>query len=161
MRAFSASLLICLIGLVEPSAIAAGTPAPDTDGTTLSIDAGRLVAMVDQSAEALKVLPPADRNEDGSPEPAQSAHAFDDLVSAVLRYDVIAGEACRARVVDPKLCVGPYLPSWLKDVPEADHSNAALRAMIDDTNAHLEPFWSDICAKARQVAKNETFCQIE
>jgi hypothetical protein len=161
MRLISAVLLSCLIGMIGPAATAADAPDSDMDAAALSIDAGRLVVMVDQSADALNILVRVDKNEDGGPESGQSAHAFADLVSAVLRYDVIAREACRAGVVSTKLCTGPYLPAWLKNASDTDRSNVALRSMIDDATSHLEPFWSDICSRAKQVTKDQAFCQLE
>ena len=155
MRVFSAILLACM--LAAPTALAAGAPQPDAD--ELAIDAGRLVMMVDQSEEALKLFAPSLKIEDSGSDPAQTSPVFPRLVYAVGRYNMIAGAACRAGVVGPSLCSGPYSPVWLNDTTE--HSNVALRAMIDDAAAHLESFWVAVCGRAKQVAKDEAFCQLE
>ncbi|MGD0867079.1 MAG: hypothetical protein ABSA49_16145 [Rhizomicrobium sp.] len=157
MRALSAVIFACLIGIPAHDAIAADA----SDADAVAIDAGRLVVMVDQSADALKLLAPGVKDDDASRESMQSGPVFPELVYAVRRYNIVAGEACRAGVVDPRLCADPYRPAWLKDPPDADRSDAALRAMIDDTTAHLEPFRSDICARARRLTKDEAFCQLE
>jgi len=157
VRALSAVILACLIGIPAPDARAVDA----SDADTVAIDAGRLLVMVDQSADALKLLAPGVKDEDPGPEPAQSGPVFPELVYAVRRYNIVAGEACRAGIVDPKLCADPYQPAWLKDPRGRVRSDAALRAMTDDTTAHLEPFWSDICARARRVTKDEAFCQLE
>ncbi|MGD0143237.1 MAG: hypothetical protein ABSC92_08770 [Rhizomicrobium sp.] len=157
MRAISVAFLAGLIGLAPHVASAADAPP---DSASLAVDAGRLMVMVDQSEDALKMLAPTVKAEDTGPEP-QGDHAFSELVSSVLRYNIIAHEACRARVVDPELCGESYRPVWLTEAPDAARSDAVLRAMIDDATAHLEPFWSDICAKAKHATKDEAFCQLE
>jgi|ERR1700733_7475961 len=149
---------IALMLLVAPA------PAQESmsqDTTLLVIDAGRLVVMMDQSDEALALLAPRERVEDTAAEAGQSDYAFFELVTAVSRYDLIRDSACRAAVVDPKLCGVPYRPAWMKDASEVRHGNAQLRAMIDDAVAQLEPFWSDICTRGKRLAKDERFCQIE
>lgn len=155
MRAIAAAFLFSLIA-VHPA-----FPAAAPDAATLAIDAGRLVVMVDQSGEALKLLAPAAKIEDLGLEPAQSGPAFPELVYAVRRYNIIAMEACRLGVVGAGSCGAPYRPGWLEDAPDAEHSDTALRAMTDDAAAHLEPLWSTICNRAKRLSKDEAFCQIE
>jgi hypothetical protein len=33
--------------------------------------------------------------------------------------------------------------------------------MIDEASAHIEPFWADVCARGKRVAKDEHFCLLE
>jgi hypothetical protein len=153
----SSSLVLAASAGTEPLE----SEAPAADGASLMIDAGRLGVMVDQSEESLKALTPTVKEQDLGPASAQRAYAFHELVAAVLRYNLVAGDACGAGVVPAKLCPGPYLPGWLKDGPRVDHSEADLRAMIDDATAHLEPFWSDICSKGKRAAGREVFCKLE
>ena len=155
MRAFSAILLVCL----SATPMARSADAPQPGGDELAIDTGRLVVMVDQSEAALKLLVPAVRIEDSGPEPVQTDAAFPKLVYAVGRYNMIAAAACRAGVVEVSVCAGPYNPNWLNDTSR--HSNVALRAMIDDAAVRLGSFWTAICGRAKQVAKDEAFCQLE
>jgi hypothetical protein len=132
------------------------------DSQTAIIDVGRLGAMMDRSEDALKILVPTVRDSDMDTPAAQRAFAFQQLVSAVLRFNLIAAEACRSGIAAPKVCAGaPYLPPWLKDAPESDRSDAQLDAMIADANAHLEPLWRDICAKGQKVSGDDTFCDLE
>jgi hypothetical protein len=161
MRAISAVFLACLIGFQVLAATAADAQTSDADIGVLTIDAGRLVTMVDRGADAIKLLAPAAKDEDSVSEPAQNSFIFPELVYVVRRYNIILAEACRASVVDHRLCGDPYRPAWINDAPDSSHSILEVRAMIDDTTAHLEPFWSDICAKAKHAAKDEAFCQIE
>jgi hypothetical protein len=79
----------------------------------------------------------------------------------VHRYNIIAVEACGAGVVAAEVCGQRFSPSWLTDAPDTARDNTVLRTMIDDTAAHLEPFWNGICAKAERIAKDEAFCQLE
>lgn len=162
MRAICAVFAVSLPMLIVTAAFAAETSAPaDADAASLVIEAGRLVVMVDQSEEALALLAPALRVEDGDAAPRQDAYAFYELVAAVSRYNVVVDRACSAGLVAAKLCDGPYQPVWLKDASNVEHGNQALRAMIDDASAHIEPFWTDICARGKRAAKDEAFCRIE
>jgi hypothetical protein len=157
MRAISAAFLFCLIA-VQP-ALSASAPGPDA--AALAIDAGRLMVMVDQSAEALKLLAPAAKIEDEAQEPAQTGPVFPELVYAVQRYDIVVVEACRLGVAGDGLCADLYRPIWLGGGQDAEHDGTVLRAMIDDATAHLEPFWSDICKREKHLSKDEAFCQLE
>lgn len=157
MRAIFAILLVCL--LATSMAKAADAPQPDAD--ELAIDAGRLVVMVDESEEALKLLAPSLKIEDSGPGPVQMGSVFPRLVFAVGRYSVVVAGACRATRVDPRFCMGAFAPGWLKDPPDTDHDDAALRSMIEDATSHVEPFWSDICARAKRASGDEGFCQLE
>jgi hypothetical protein len=161
MRAISAALLAWLIGFQVSAAASADAPSSETDSAVLAIDAGRLVAMVDRTAEALKLLAPSTRDDDAGQEPAQTGPVFPELAYAVRRYNILVGEACSVGAADAEFCAEPYAPVWLDDAPDALHGNAALRAMIDDAAAHLEPFWRLICAKATRASKDEAFCQLE
>jgi hypothetical protein len=157
MRAIAATLLFCLVAV--DTAFSAG--AQDSDVSSLAIDAGRLVVMVDQSEDALKLLAPAARVADPGHESARADHVFPELVDAVQRYDMIVEEACRLDVAGTGLCAHPFRPVWLADAPDAEHGEMALRGMIDDATAHLEPFWSYMCKKAKPLSTDEAFCQLE
>lgn len=135
--------------------------AEGDDLGTLSIEAGRLGVMMDQSTDALKLLAPNAKDVDLGPPEAQRAYAFEQLVTAVLRYNLVSHEACRRSLVSDKLCLGPFLPGWLKDSAATDHPIADLRVMIDETTGRLMPFWSALCDKGRKVADDETFCAME
>jgi hypothetical protein len=161
MRAISAALLAWLIGFQASAAAPADAPSSDADPAVLAIDAGRLGAMVDRTADALKFLAPSARDDTTAQEPAQTGPVFPELVYAVRRYNILVGEACSAGIVGMEFCANPYAPTWLGDAPDASYGNAALRAMIDDATAHLEPFWSLVCAKATRASKDEAFCQLE
>jgi len=150
------SSLFLILALSAP-AFGAGA-----DSQTATIDAGRLGVMMDRSEDALKILVPTAHDSDVGPPAAQRAFAFQQLVSAVLRFNLIAGQACRTGIAAPKPCAGaPYLPAWLKDAPDSDHSDAQLAAMIAEASAHIEPFWSDICAKGQKISGDDTFCDLE
>lgn len=159
MRLFPVRCVAALFAYV-PLAVAA--PAgPAADPATLAIDAGRLDVMMDQSTEALRLLAPnADPGNLDTPD-AQRAYAFQELVSAVLRYNAISDRACRQGLVSEALCGGPYLPVWLSERPDTARTDAALRAMIDDAAAQLTPFWAALCEKGRKAAHDDTFCAIE
>jgi hypothetical protein len=137
------------------------TLAADDDTYALAIDAGRLDVMMDQSSEALKLLAPTAKDDAPASPQAQRNRAFDELVTAVLRYNLIAHETCRRALVSAKLCTGPFLPDWLKDGADVDHDVSSLRAMIDETSARLEPFWNELCEKGRKASNDDTFCAIE
>ncbi len=131
------------------------------DALTLRIDAGRLGALVDQSADALHAIAPQAAPQAPAATPDERAYAHQELVSAVTRYNFVSDQACRAGAVDPSLCEGPYLPAWINDPPGTAYSTERLRAMIDEASRRLVPFWKDLCVKARKKTHDESFCQIE
>jgi hypothetical protein len=151
-------LVLCVLA---SSFLVAPAHAVDGDDPSLSIEAGRLGVMMDQSTEALKLLAPNAKDTDLGPPEAQRAYAFEELVTAVLRYNVVAHEACRRSLVSATLCVGPFLPAWLKDGAAVDHSDASLREMVDETTGRLMPFWSAMCEKGRKASGDDFFCAIE
>jgi len=156
-RAFAAFALTAVFAGPVLAAPPAGAPADD--GALLVIEAGRLAVMMDQSRGALTLLGTDGAHGDLAAAAAQRAYAFQELVAAVLHYNLLL--ACRGHVARPALCTGPYLPAWLKDPPGKDHSGAALKAMVEEASAHLMPFWDEMCAKGRVAAKDESFCALE
>ena len=151
------SLLALTLSFLAAPALA----AEDDDPSTLAIEAGRLDVMMDQSREALKLLAPNAKDTDLDTPQAQRAHAFEELVTAVLRYNLVANEACRRSLVSAKLCTGPFLPAWLKDRAGTDHDAASLRAMIAEASERLMPFWSAMCEKGKKASGDDTFCAME
>jgi hypothetical protein len=151
MRILSAGVFILAMAFVP----AAADEQPDNDG--LAIDASRLDLIVDQSEEALKLLVPQAKDGQFAVETGQAA--FAELAGAVLRYNFLQDQACNAGVVARRLCTGPYRPAWLN--AGAAHSNAQLRAMIDEASARLVPLWEALCDKGRPLAHDESFCRIE
>ena len=127
----------------------------------LVIESGRLVVMMDQTREALKLLEPGRSHADLASSAAERAYAFQELVTAVLHYNLLEARACRDHQVAATHCTGPWLPAWLEDRPGTDHSEARLRAMVDEASARLVPFWTDLCAKGRAKAKDDHFCDLE
>ncbi len=154
LSSFALSLLL----LAVPTVVSAEA---DSDPV---IDAGRLGVMMSQSAEALARLSNA-AHADDTPDPALSAEtqaqnlAFQQLVTAVLRYNAVSNDACRMGVAPKAVCPGPFLPPWLGGT--APHSDAALRAMIDEASGRLMPFWNAMCEEAVRSGADENFCAIE
>lgn len=146
-----------LLGAVSPG-FAAGD---ENDPGTLSIEAGRLGVMMGQSADALKLLQPALRNDDLGETDAERSRAFQDLVGAVLRYNLLSFQACTRGVLSGELCRGPYLPVWLGEHTDAVRSDAALAAMIAEATDRLMPFWDAMCARAVKSGADKDFCAIE
>lgn len=138
-------------------ALASLAAAPD-EPDALLIEAGRLSVMVDQSAEALKLLAPAvEEPALGVAEP--HADAFAETVAAVRRYNLVAAQACRLRVTEPALCQGPFRPAWLdRAAPPAE---TELRVMLDAAGDRIVPLWRALCAKAKPLSRDESFCQLE
>jgi hypothetical protein len=157
MRLAPAAIAVLLVVSVVP---APAQTSADPDMASLAIDAGRLMEMVDQSEEALTLLDPRETPDNGQIQAGGDAYAFYELVTVVSRYNLVESRAYNAGVVDPKLCE-EYRPAWLNGGPVAAHGPGELRAMIDEAARHIEPFWSDICARAKRTAKVEHFCQLE
>lgn len=138
-----------------------GTVDPADERAALIIDSGRLVVMMDQSKAALDVVAPGAAHGDLVRARAQRAYAFQELVAAVLHYNLLAAKACRAGAAPARFCTGPYLPDWLTDPPGTDHSEADLRAMVEAAGHRLVPFWSEVCGRGRAASKDRHFCDLE
>jgi hypothetical protein len=160
-RAFAVFALTAAFMGPVLAAPAAPASSPADDRARLVIEAGRLAVMMDQSRGALTLLGTDGAHGDLEDSVAQRAYAFQELVAAVLHYNLLLARACRGHVARPALCTGPYLPAWLTDPPGKDHSEAALKAMVEEVSAHLMPFWDEMCAKGRAAAKDEHFCDLE
>ena len=143
------------------AAAPAPSPGEPVDPHLLIIDAGRLGVMMDQSVNALHAVAPTSPAEEVDSPQARHAYVFRTLVDAVLRYNFVSNEACRRHAVDPALCTGPYLPSWLGDPSATGHDDATLRAMVDEASVRLIPFWDELCAKGKEASGDENFCAIE
>lgn len=144
--AIAAIALACMIA-------APGARAANGSETELSIDAGRLDAMMMKSEEMLH-LTSADSQ---LPQSTGFEQAFAALKDAVSRYRRIAPVACSTHAVGTALCAD-YSPAWLGDttVPQADE----LRRRIDEATGHIAPLWDALCAPRKEAGDAEV-CQIE
>ncbi|MBI1330372.1 MAG: hypothetical protein GC166_10785 [Alphaproteobacteria bacterium] len=157
IRILAVALGAVFLGLVTP----AWSADADTDPNNLSIEAGRLGVMMGQSADALKRLAPALKNDDLGEADALRSHTFQDLVGAVLRYNLVSFQACRRGVLNGDLCQGPFLPKWLSEPTGTMHTDADIAAMVDETTGRLMPFWDAMCARAIKSGADKDFCAIE
>jgi hypothetical protein len=119
--------------------------ATTTDETVLAIDAGRLLAMLDQVSVLLNVENPDEEAGDS---------AAVELVSAVHRYAVLRAVACERDVIDASQCSMPGLPA-----PQPGLSGAALRDALDSAEAHIHPLWETVCKRLDKPA--HPVCQME
>lgn len=159
MRRAYAVLALTAALLTAAAAPAADTPAGER--ARLIIESGRLVVMMDQGAAALKLLHAGAAHGDLDAGVAERAYAFQELVAAVLHYNLLQQRACRAAIVARALCKGPYLPDWLKDLPGKDHGESELRRMTGAVSHRLTPFWTALCDEGGAAAHDESFCALE
>jgi hypothetical protein len=135
-------------------ALLAATPAwaDEQDDFIMTIDAGRLGAMMNQSQEILK-LPSDPASSDGSTE------TWAVLRRAVLEYQRLLPVACARHAVAKDVCEPAfYAPRWLADVsrPKPD----VLRARIDEAQGHVSALWGGLCDRLPKP-HDESLCQLE
>ncbi|MGN6515596.1 MAG: hypothetical protein ACTHLR_07115 [Rhizomicrobium sp.] len=119
---------------------------PPDDDTILTIDAGRLVAMLDQVTILMK-LPDADQP------PSQNPMEVLDFV--VARYNVLLPIACERQIVEGPECGLIYAPLLQADpVPLA-----VLRREITEVQNHVLPFWHTVCGELDD--RGHPICQME
>lgn len=142
MKQIAAAVLLLLA--VQP------VRADDADSSVMTIDAGRLGVMMDQSQRILG-LPDAD-DQDGTTE------TFAMLKSAVRAYQRLLPVACE-RHIGKVACDQPsYAPPWLQQdaVPPPD----VLRARIDEATDPVSGLWSALCGTLPKE-HDPSLCQIE
>ncbi len=125
--------------------------AEDTDPLTMTIDAGRLGVMMDQSQRMLGL--PDDPAADGSTETPVI------LRGAVRQYQRLLPVACGRHAVTEELCERAfYAPRWLDDT--ATPSPDVLRTRIDEATDHVAPLWNALCER-QPKDHDESLCQLE
>ena len=104
------------------------------DDTILTIDAGRLVAMLDQATTLMK-LPDADQP------PSQNPVEVLDFV--VARYNILLPVACERQIVEGPECAAVYAPALQTDpVPLP-----VLRREVTEVQSRILPFWHTVCGE--------------
>jgi len=126
---------------------ATAVPAQESgDETVLAMDAGRLVAMLDQASVLLKA------GEAKEPDGEDPVLALD---FALNRYNILRQIACARAVMEGPECASAYTPV-LRRPPV---SVSVLRQELDDAEAHILPFWEAVCTKLDDPARHT--CQME
>ncbi len=110
------------------------TAQPPDDDAILTIDTGRLVAMLDQVSTLMK-LPEVEQP------PSQNPTEVLDFV--VKRYRTLLHVACERTIVEGPRCGEAYAP-YLQPEPV---SLPVLRREVDDAQDHVLPFWQAVCAE--------------
>ncbi|HEY8948745.1 MAG TPA: hypothetical protein VIM56_07655 [Rhizomicrobium sp.] len=106
---------------------------PDDD-TILTIDSGRLVAMLDQ-VSALMKLPEVEQ--------PPSQNPTEVLGFVVARYKRLLHVACERSIVEGPRCSDAYAP-YLQPEPVPF---PVLRREVNDAQDHVLPFWQAVCAE--------------
>jgi hypothetical protein len=132
------------------AAVAAALAAPP-DPFIMTIDAGRLGVMMDQSQRILGL--PDDPAQDGSTETPVV------LRNAVKQYQRLLPVACAKVAALKGLCEQSfYAPRWLND--GGTPSPEVLRARIDEATDRIAPLWGDLCSTLPKD-HDESLCQLE
>ena len=135
----TATLLFIMISSVS-------TPAQRThinQDMVLSIDCGRLLAMLVQVATLMKLQ---DEDVAGAETPAA------ELTAAISQYNQLRRIACERALIEGPQCLENY-------APRISTSAAGLRGNVDSAEAHIRPFWETICSKLDDPA--HPICQVE
>jgi hypothetical protein len=137
------------IAIVLLTAIPARAEPPDA--FVMTIDAGRLGVMMDQSQRILGL--PDDPDLDGSTDTSAV------LRHAVKQYQRLLHVACARHAVGKTTCEPAYYaPAWLNDT--APPSPAVLRSRIDEASDHVAPLWNALCERLPKD-HDESLCQLE
>jgi hypothetical protein len=124
--------------------------ADDADSAVMTIDAGRLGVMMDQSQRILGLSDVDDQ--DGNTE------TFAILKNAVRAYQRLLPVACERRVGKAPCGQPPYAPQWLQQdtAPPPD----VLRARIDEATGPVSTLWSALC-ETLPKERDPSLCQLE
>lgn len=142
MKQIAATALLLLA--VQP--VRADAPDP----MAMTIDAGRLGVMMDQSQRILG-LPDAD-------DQSSSTETFAVLKNAVRAYQRLLPVACE-RHIGKVACDQPsYAPPWLQQ--DAAPAPDVLRARIDEATDPVSGLWSALCDTLPKE-HDPSLCQIE
>jgi hypothetical protein len=156
-------IYLLTVSLFAGACLAAEAPQQNSVAAAaeMMISAGRLGVMLDHVDYAMK-LPPGIQSEEPVETPAQQQlYVVHVLRAAVLRYNTLLFDACRARLVSGELCARPYVPDWLKEGPDTVPPSPVLAARVQDAVGYIMPFWKAMCARAVAQTRDETFCAIE
>lgn len=127
----------------------------------MMIDAGRLGVILDQTEASMKLNGFAPTEEPVETTAQQQLYAVHELRAAVLRYNVMQFDACRAHVISGELCAAPYVPDWLKEPADTIPPVTVMAARVQDAVAHISPLWKAMCVKAVAQTHDDAFCAIE
>jgi len=126
--------------------------AEEPDAFTMTIDAGRLGVMMDQSQRMLS-LPDDPTAENGSTETPVV------LRNAVKQYQRLLHVACARHAVANEICDKAYYnPAWLSDTKAPALS--VLRTRIDEATEYVSPLWGALCDRLPKE-HDESLCQME
>ena len=134
------------VGIFCCSSIAAVASDEADDDTVLTIDAGRLVAMLSQVSSLMKA--------EEVDEPLNQ-HPAVVLEFVVERYNFLRVVACEREIVEGDECRTPYKPVLRPDPVPAP----VLRAEINDAERRVLPFWEAVCAELDDPGHRT--CQLE
>lgn len=132
-----------LFSIVAVFTGASAQSAETNQDMMLSIDCGRLLAMLGQVSILMKL-----QDEDVSVEETPVAQ----LAAAVFRYSQLRRIACERALIENPQCSVNYAPRFAT-------SAAGLRAAAEDAEMHIRPFWEAICRKLDDPA--HPICQME
>jgi hypothetical protein len=127
------------------------TALDENDRFIMTIDAGRLGVMVDQSARILGL--------EGDPAGA-STDTFATLKAAVREYRRVLSVACARHTVKAPCEAAYYNPLWLSEPDAPGPGLEALRSRIDEAQDRIAPLWGDLCATLPKE-HDPSLCQIE
>jgi len=107
--------------------------ARDAADELLSIDTGRLEAMLDQVASLLHV-----QEEKRSPDRADAVAQLENIATT---YNELLDAACLKKIIIGPVCHNHYERSVLP----TDAVSAERRREVDDVTSYVEPFWAAVC----------------
>jgi hypothetical protein len=150
-------------GVLAPVVRAAEAPQTITvaEAAEMMISTGRLGVMLDQAEAAMKLRTGTLSEEPVETPMQQQLYVVHELRAAVLRYNVMQFDVCRAHILAGDLCARPYLPDWLKEGADTVPPTPVLAKRVQDAVTNIMPFWQAMCARAVAQTRDETFCAIE
>jgi len=136
-------------------------PKQSDSAFAMSVDVGRLDAMVSKAEEAADVLLSSEMPSEPANPREQDNATFQNLKMVVLRYNLLVAAACGMDPSNAGFCREPYLPDWLRDWPTTRYGRRQLQGMIKEATSKITPFWISACVRGKVVTGDEHFCELE
>lgn len=161
LTVLTACALALPAGIAAPAAMkpaAKPKTVPEAPAEVM-IPLGRLLIFGEQQQTAMEDIKP------GVEDDSRNPHSlYGKLYVAVWTHNVNVQRACEENIVSRKTCrTARYRPWWLKEPGTVVYSYKAMTRFVEEAQAAMTPFWSELCSKAAKAKQEELneYCPME
>ena len=150
--------LIAAPGVAAEPSTAQQEAAPEIDGFTLAIEAGRWGVLLDRASDGLEMAPFADVDtEDDYPLQIDAS-----LKRSAARLLALRAEYCGDKIEpDSAACSKLDWPAWVLETPRSDQALDVLAARSEWLGAAIGDVVEAGCEAGRLQTGDELFCSVE